>query len=197
MHLIVGLGNPGAPYARNRHNIGFRLVEHLADGASFREKFSGRVARVALSGEPVILLMPQTFMNRSGESVNAAARFYDVDASQVLVVHDELDVPFGRIKLKRGGGVAGHNGLRSIVQHLGTPDFARLRVGIGRPEVGTVHDWVLGDFSTGADVEGVLQDAARAVDRVLVEGFSAAMNHINARSKPNPKAPLPEGPEEP
>ncbi|MFK7989245.1 MAG: aminoacyl-tRNA hydrolase [Sandaracinaceae bacterium] len=195
MHLIVGLGNPGARYARNRHNIGFMLVEYLADGASFRDKFSARVARVTLAGEPVTLLMPQTFMNRSGESVQAAARFYGVEPAKVLVVHDELDVPFGRLKLKRGGGVAGHNGLRSIVQHLDTPDFSRLRLGIGRPEVGTVHDWVLGDFSTGADVASVLQDAARAVERVLVEGFSAAMNHVNAR-KPTPKAPF-EAPDEP
>ncbi len=181
MHLIVGLGNPGARYAKNRHNVGFRVVEQLADGAVFKDKFNGRVARVTLGGEPAVLLMPMTFMNRSGESVQAAARFYDVDLSDVLVVHDELDVPFGRIKLKHGGGVAGHNGLRSIVQHAGGPEFSRLRVGIGRPEVGTVHDWVLGDFSTGADVAGVLQDAARAVERVLVEGLSAAMNHINAR----------------
>jgi PTH1 family peptidyl-tRNA hydrolase len=185
MHLVVGLGNPGAAYARNRHNVGFMVVDRLAEaaGASFREKWKGRFTKARVAGGEVVLLEPLTFMNRSGESVQAAMRFFGVPLSEVLVVHDELDLPFGTLRLKRGGGVAGHNGLRSIVQHCGGPDFLRARIGIGRPPHGSPEGWVLGDFDAdqGAALPSVLDDAARAVEAVIAEGISAAMNAVNAR----------------
>lgn len=191
MHLVVGLGNPGPRYAKNRHNVGFMVVEALgaAAGASFREKFSGRFAKVSLRGRDVVLLEPGTFMNRSGDAVREAMGFFRVPLADLLVVHDELDLAFGTVKLKQGGGTAGHNGLRSIVAQCGGPEFARLRVGIGRPEVGTVHDWVLSDFSPPASAElpSVLDEATRAVEAVIVEGISAAMNTVNARAKAKPK----------
>lgn len=188
MHLVVGLGNPGPRYARNRHNVGFMVVDRLAGeaNAAFREKFKGRYATVRLGGEPVVLVKPSTYMNLSGESVQPAMRFFDVPASRLLVVHDELDLPFGTVRLKKGGGAAGHNGLRSIIQHCG-PDFLRLRVGIGRPAQGTVESWVLSDFdaSEGAALPDVLSDATRAVEAVVVRGISAAMNTFNVRTQSN------------
>lgn len=185
MFLVAGLGNPGPKYAKNRHNVGFMVVERLAGPGPWREKYKGRFARVRLGGEDVVLLEPLTFMNLSGESVQAAMQFFKVPPDRLLVVHDELDLPFGTVRLKKGGGVAGHNGLKSIVQHCGGPGFARLRVGIGRPERGAVESHVLSDFSSeeGAALEDVLNDATRAVEAVLAEGLSAAMNAVNARDR--------------
>ena len=190
LHLVVGLGNPGPRHARNRHNVGFMVVGAIAEaaGVSFREKFSGRFTRANLEGGDVVLLTPLTFMNRSGESVAEAAQFFQVPLERVLVVHDELDLPFGQLKLKSGGGLAGHNGLRSIAERTGTRDFGRLRVGIGRPEAGSILDWVLGDFEAadieaGAALPAVLSEATRAVSRVLMDGLPAAMNTVNARTK--------------
>jgi PTH1 family peptidyl-tRNA hydrolase len=143
--LVVGLGNPGREYASHRHNVGFLVVEELASrlrADAFRDKFSAQWTRGACrSGaaggdEQVVLLQPQTFMNESGRSVQPAAAFFKVEPGNVLVVHDELDLPFGDVRLKMGGGHAGHNGLRSIIQHLGTSDFPRLRFGVGRPPPG-------------------------------------------------------------
>ncbi len=187
MHLVVGLGNPGPSYANNRHNVGFMVVDRLAGsaGADLRSKFDGRFAKVRIAGEDVVLLEPLTFMNRSGESVQAAMRFFKVTLSGVLVVHDELDLPFGTVRLKRGGGVAGHNGLRSVVQHCGGPDFGRVRIGIGRPARGRPEGWVLGDFDAdqSASLPDVLEDAARAVEAAVGEGLSAAMNSVNTRKR--------------
>ena len=189
MHLVVGLGNPGLEYAKNRHNVGFMVVERLGGADPWREKWKSRFARVRVGGEGVVLLEPLTFMNRSGEAVQPAMRFFDVPLERVLVVHDELDLPFGTLRLKKGGGVAGHNGLKSVVQHCGGPDFARLRIGIGRPARGAVEKHVLSDFSSeeGAALEDVLHDAARAVTAVMTEGLSAAMNAVNARAKTESK----------
>ncbi|HEY8429596.1 MAG TPA: aminoacyl-tRNA hydrolase [Sandaracinaceae bacterium] len=184
MHLVVGLGNPGPRYAGHRHNVGFRVVERLAGEAEFRPAWKGRAARVRLAGDEVVLLEPLTYMNRSGESVELAIRELEVPLADVLVVHDELDLPFGTIRLKRGGGAAGHNGLKSIIARCGA-DFARLRIGIGRPPEGTVEEWVLGDFDEGesARLEDVLNDAARAVEAVVGVGLTAAMNTVNARRR--------------
>ena len=133
--LVVGLGNPGADYAQTRHNAGFWLCERLAagHGASFaaESRFHGLVAKAPAAGG--WLLMPQTFMNRSGQSVGALARFYRIEPAEILVVHDELDIPPGQLRLKFGGGLGGHNGLKDITAHLGTQDFWRLRIGIGHP----------------------------------------------------------------
>lgn len=187
MHLVVGLGNPGPEHARNRHNVGFMVVERLAESAGerLREKLQGRFAKTRLAGEPVVLLEPLTYMNHSGESVQRAMRFFDVPLERVLVVHDELDLALGTLRLKRGGGVAGHNGLASVVKHCGGPDFMRLRVGIGRPEQGTVRRHVLSDFSSGegATLEDVLTQATRAVEAVVADGIDAAMNALHARPR--------------
>src|SRR3989440_7083807 len=149
--LVVGLGNPGREYARNRHNVGWLVVEELARrrGGSWRSKFSGQLAEVRIDGHKVALLKPETFMNDSGRSIKAAMQFFKLEPDTVLVVHDEGDFDLGRLQARLGGGLAGHNGLRSIAQHLGTPDFLRLRVGVGRPERGdprSLADFLLADF---------------------------------------------------
>jgi PTH1 family peptidyl-tRNA hydrolase len=194
MHLVVGLGNPGLEYTRNRHNVGFMVVERLARELSpeprFVERYRARFAEGRLpSGAPIALLEPLTFMNVSGEAVRAAMEALGVPLERVLVVHDELDLGFGVLRLKQAGGAAGHRGLRSIIECCGGPGFARLRVGIGRPapsedgEVRTVIEWVLGDFDSGesAALPDVLGDAARAVGAVVEHGVVAAMNTFNAR----------------
>lgn len=187
MHLVVGLGNPGPKYAKNRHNVGFMVVDRLAAelGADLRDRHRGRSAKVRLGGEDVVLLEPLTYMNRSGESVQEAMHFYKVPLPSVLVVHDELDLPFGALRLKQGGGAAGHNGLRSIIACCGGPDFARLRIGIGRPpHGGPVHGWVLGDFDAteSARLPDVLKLAPPRVEAVIADGIASAMNRFNARA---------------
>src|SRR3982751_2791457 len=133
--LVVGLGNPGREYARHRHNVGHMVVDELArrHGGAWRAKFSGRVADVRIDDHRVALLKPETFMNDSGRSVSAAQRFYKLQPDAVLVVHDEIDLEPGRLQARKGGGLAGHNGLRSIASHLRSQEFLRLRVGVGRP----------------------------------------------------------------
>jgi PTH1 family peptidyl-tRNA hydrolase len=137
IRLIVGLGNPGAAYERTRHNAGFWLLDHLADdlktGFASEKAFFGSVAKARVDGEQIILLKPMTYMNRSGQAVGAVARFYKLNPDQVLVAHDELDLLPGQVKMKQGGGHAGHNGLKDIQAALGTPNFWRLRIGIGHP----------------------------------------------------------------
>ncbi|MCA9525750.1 MAG: aminoacyl-tRNA hydrolase [Myxococcales bacterium] len=182
--LVVGLGNPGPRYAGNRHNVGFMVVDRLADGAGLplsRTRFSGRYAAGNLEGKPAALLEPDTFMNLSGKSVSAARSFFNVEVGNILVIHDELDLPFGTIRLKVGGGHAGHNGLRSIVAQLGTADFVRLRVGIGRPQHGAVSDFVLADFSREERewLPDLLDRGVDAVRLALRDGPRMAMNVIN------------------
>jgi len=150
MKLIVGLGNPGAKYAQNRHNIGFMAVDEIARAQGFgpwRSKFHGAVSEGVIDGEKVLLLKPETFMNVSGQSVGAAMRFYKLAASDVVVFHDELDLAPGKLRVKRGGGHAGHNGLRSLHQHIGA-DYERVRLGIGHPgDKRMVSNYVLSDFA--------------------------------------------------
>ncbi|MGR3463095.1 MAG: aminoacyl-tRNA hydrolase [Sagittula sp.] len=164
MQLFVGLGNPGAKYTRNRHNIGFMAVDAIAADHGFgpwRAKFRGRVAEGSLGGEKVLLLKPETFMNLSGESVGEAARFYKLGPGDVVVFHDELDLAPGKLRVKRGGGHAGHNGLRSIHAHLGA-EYARVRLGIGHPgHKDRVSGYVLQDFAK-ADA-GWLDDLMRGI----------------------------------
>ena len=189
MFLIVGLGNPGKKYAKNRHNVGFMLVEHLARSNGFpelKEKFSGVWAKGEIGKEPAALLAPQTFMNVSGDSVQPAAAFLKVEPQKIIVVHDELDLPWREVRLKVGGGHAGHNGLRSIIERLGTPDFLRVRVGIGRPPPGfkgDVADYVLQNFDAmeSAEMPDVLASAEKAVGLVLQKGPAAAMNAFHAK----------------
>ena len=152
MWLFVGLGNPGDKYSKNRHNVGFMILDHIADNypafSGFRSKFQGETTEGRLNGQKVVLLKPTTYMNNSGQSVAQAAKFYKIDPNKVLVFHDELDLKPGEVRVKQGGGNAGHNGLKSIQAHLGTPDFWRARIGIGRPQhKGQVSNFVLDDFS--------------------------------------------------
>jgi peptidyl-tRNA hydrolase, PTH1 family len=187
--LLVGLGNPGKKYAGHRHNVGFMVVErwleHHGSGDAWRDRFHGRFTTVAgFAGGRVLVLEPMTFMNRSGKSVAAAASFHDVSPERIVVVHDELDFPFGRIAIKDGGGHGGHNGLRDLVAALGSRDFVRVRVGIGRPARGDVSSWVLADFDSAdaAELPEVVDRAQAAVTCVMTRGVMAAMNEFNQTS---------------
>ncbi|MCA9528842.1 MAG: aminoacyl-tRNA hydrolase [Myxococcales bacterium] len=181
MYLIVGLGNPGPKYAGNRHNVGFMVAERLAarwGAPAFRAKLKGVFTKARFAGEDAVLLCPQTYMNLSGESVQAAMRFFKVPGERLVCIHDELDLPFGTLRVKVGGGTAGHNGLRSIVQHLGDGDFVRLRFGIDRPRSGQVVGYVLSDFDTSerAELPDLLERGCDMVESVVRDGPRAAMN---------------------
>jgi peptidyl-tRNA hydrolase, PTH1 family len=184
--LVVGLGNPGREYSSTRHNIGFMVADELArrhDG-SWRSKFSGEVADVRVDGARLVLLKPQTYMNESGRSVAAAAKFYKVDPEGLLAVHDEVDLDPGRMQARLGGGLAGHNGLRSVASALRTPEFLRLRIGVGRPERGDprpVADWVLSPFDPAVDVGELVGRAADAVETLVREGLEEAQQRFNER----------------
>ena len=186
LHLIVGLGNPGADYAKTRHNAGFLLVEKLAEqwqaGWTNERKFQARVARAECASKKVLLAEPQTFMNLSGEAVGALVKFYQLPLEKILVVVDDADLPLGEIRLRPGGGTGGHHGLESVTQHLGSKDFARLRIGIGRKnEAREITGHVLGKF--GADesalLEKVLERAANQMAYWLDAGLQKAMNQFN------------------
>src|SRR5438309_8393457 len=184
--LVVGLGNPGRDYARNRHNVGSMVVDELArrHAGSWRGKFSGRLAEVRIDGHKVALLKPETYMNESGRSVQAAARFFKVEPDAILVVHDEGDFDLGRLQARRGGGLAGHNGLRSIAQQLGTAEFLRLRIGVGRPERGDrrpLADWVLANFEPHDNAEELVASSADAVEVLAADGVTQAQARINTR----------------
>lgn len=184
--LVVGLGNPGREYERNRHNVGRMVVDELArrhEGA-WRSKFNGQLADIRIDSHKVALLKPETYMNDSGRSVRAAASFFKVQPDAILVVHDEGDFDLGRLQARAGGGLAGHNGLRSIAQHLGTSDFLRLRVGVGRPVRGdrrTLADFVLDDFDPHDDAQGLVAKAADAVETLDAEGLDSAQRRFNER----------------
>jgi PTH1 family peptidyl-tRNA hydrolase len=182
--LVIGLGNPGREYARNRHNVGWMVADELArrHGAAWRSKFNGELSELQLDGHKVALLKPQTFMNESGRSVAAAARFFKVEPDAILVVHDEIDLEPGRLQARFDGGHAGHNGLRSIEQHLGTRNFLRLRVGVGRPGRGdrrSPADYVLSNFEPADDAETLVSRAADAVETLDAEGLDRAQAQFN------------------
>jgi len=184
--LVVGLGNPGREYARNRHNVGWMVVDELArrHGGSWKAKFNGRLSEIRVDGHKLALLKPETYMNESGRSVGSAATFFKVDPDAVLIVHDEGDFDLGRLELKYGGGLAGHNGLRSIAQHLKTQDFLRLRIGVGRPERGDprpLADYVLSDFAPHDDAEALIARAADDVEQLDAEGLERAQARVNRR----------------
>jgi PTH1 family peptidyl-tRNA hydrolase len=191
MKLIVGLGNPTAQYERTRHNIGFRAVEHF--GAAHRIRLDGRKWKAVygageVEDEKVLLLLPQTYMNLSGEAAAEAARFYKVDVGDVVAVHDELDLPLGRLQLKRGGGSAGHNGLKSLVEQLGSPDFLRFRVGVSRPPPKwDAAAYVLAHF-TGEEekqLPAIFDRVSEGLELLIAKGASTAMNAVNRK----PEAP--------
>ena len=186
MHLIVGLGNPGADYAKTRHNAGFLLVEKLAAqwkaGWNNERKFAARMAKANHRGKKVLLCEPQTFMNLSGESVAAVMQFYQLPSENILVVVDDADLPLGEIRLRPGGGSGGHHGLESVAQHLGSKEYARLRIGIGRKnEARQITGHVLGKFSAdeSALLEKVLERAAMQLECWLTAGLQKAMNQFN------------------
>jgi peptidyl-tRNA hydrolase, PTH1 family len=182
--LVVGLGNPGREHASDRHNAGWMVVDELArrhDG-SFRSKFSGKLAEVRVGELRLALLKPETYMNLSGGSLAAAGRFFKLPTEQIAVVHDDVDLDTGRIQVRLGGGLAGHNGLRSVRQALGSAEFLRVRVGVGRPGRGDrrpVADYVLSPFQPEDDAEALIERAAAAVEVLASEGLEAAQRRFN------------------
>ncbi|OIN86613.1 MAG: aminoacyl-tRNA hydrolase [Alphaproteobacteria bacterium CG1_02_46_17] len=199
MILIVGLGNPGSEYERNRHNIGFMAVDEIAkkyDFPAFRQKYKGHYTEGTIKEEKVALLKPQTYMNESGRSVGEVAKFYKVPTSDIIVFHDELDVAPGKLKIKIGGGAAGHNGLRSMDDWLDNPDYKRVRMGIGHPgDKDRVHGYVLGNFPKSDDdwLEKLLLAVAKEVPALLKGDDAGFLNNVaRATQPPKPKKEKPE-----
>jgi peptidyl-tRNA hydrolase, PTH1 family len=196
--LIVGLGNPGAKYDRTRHNIGFDLIDQLAKRwqipVSDQKRFQGMVGEAWVERQKIVLLKPQTFMNLSGQSVRSVLDWYKLAPTEVLVLYDDLDLPLGKLRIRLAGSAGGHNGMKSIISHLGTPTFPRLRMGIGKSQDETISH-VLGKFSAAESsiVAEILQLAADAVDLSVSAGVEKSMNKFNNRSvlveaEPLPKA---------
>jgi peptidyl-tRNA hydrolase, PTH1 family len=182
--LVAGLGNPGREYERTRHNAGWMVVDELArrTDSSFRSKFNGRLSEARLGDQRLALLKPETYMNESGRSIAAALRFFKVPPEDLLVVHDDVDLEPGRLQARLGGGLAGHNGLRSIAQALGTQAFLRLRIGVGRPGRGDrrpVADYVLSPFEGEVDVDEVIARATDAAETIVRTGLEAAQARFN------------------
>ncbi len=182
--LIAGLGNPGREYERHRHNAGWMVVDELArrHEGSFKSKFNGRLAETRIGESRVALLEPETYVNESGRSISAAARYFKVSPDELLVVHDDVDLDVGRLQARLGGGLGGHNGLRSIAQALGTPEFLRLRIGVGRPGRGDprdIADYVLSRFDPDEDAEGIVSRSADAVELLLSEGLTVTQQRFN------------------
>ncbi|MGQ9715780.1 MAG: aminoacyl-tRNA hydrolase, partial [Anaerolineae bacterium] len=188
--LVVGLGNPGPEYVRNRHNVGFLCLDRLAErhGISpWRRKHHALVAEGLVAGHPVVLAKPQTFMNLSGQAVRPLMRHYGVALADLLVVHDDLDLDLGVLRLRRQGSSAGHKGVQHIIDTLGSREFPRLRIGVGRPAHGDPVDYVLSDFTLDESIviDRALDRAVEAIVAWLERGIEAAMNAFNA-APPNP-----------
>lgn len=185
--VVVGLGNPGPRYEQTRHNAGALAVGVVAErvAAPFRRHKSGCLAaEIRLADRPAVLARPLRYMNESGLSVRELVRWYHAELANLVVVHDEIDLPFGTVRVKRGGGTAGHNGLRSVVDHLGSAHFGRVRIGVSRPRGRRdAADWVLDEFSSSErrDLPGLLGRAADAVERIAADGLDATMNEFNVR----------------
>ncbi|MGP4063135.1 aminoacyl-tRNA hydrolase [Halobacillus sp. H74] len=187
MKCIVGLGNPGKKYEQTRHNVGFMVIDELADKNGWslnQKKFSGMYTMERVNGEKVILLKPQTYMNLSGESLRPLMDYFDIELEDVLVIYDDLDLPPGKIRLRKKGGHGGHNGIRSIIEQLGTKEFKRLRIGVGRPEGSkSVIDHVLGSF-TSEEKEAVRESIQQATDACgawTTYSFNEVMNDYNVK----------------
>ncbi|AYF45990.1 MULTISPECIES: aminoacyl-tRNA hydrolase [Halobacteriovorax] len=184
-YLIVGLGNPGSEYKGTRHNIGWDIMNFIkpVKDLNFKEKFKGIWSSFETDEDKFYVLMPQTYMNLSGESVIPFANYFKVEAENILVIHDELDLPWGTIAFKDGGGLAGHNGLKSIAGQLGHNNFKRLRMGIGRPTHGDVSSWVLGRYH-GAEadfIDDYLEKASKAVECYVKNGFKTAIQRYKKK----------------
>jgi peptidyl-tRNA hydrolase, PTH1 family len=190
LKLLVGLGNPGPEYARTRHNVGFLVADEVARllGTGFHlRKFGAEIAEGAAGGEKVWVVKPQTYMNHSGEAVGAAMRFWKLEPADLVVVHDDLELDAFRVQVKVGGGHGGHNGLKSVNAHVGTAEYARVRVGVGRPAPQVdPADWVLGRFPRAEDrlVVDVVERGASAARMVVEDGAAKAMNEFNRRRAP-------------
>lgn len=190
IQLIVGLGNPGPEYVNTRHNVGFWLVEHLCEQQKtplcLETKFKGHVATVSFQGRPIRALLPMTYMNRSGQSVSALSQFFKIEPNQILVIHDELDLPPGSARLKFDGGDGGHNGLKDIISHLGTKQFYRLRLGIGHPgNRDEVSDYVLHrpSLSDKQKILTSIEQALHVLPDVVNGNFNKAMNALHTIAK--------------
>lgn len=196
MWMIVGLGNPGKKYGRNRHNIGFMVLDAVVEREglrAWRDNFGGKVCSCAIDGHNLIIFKPMEFMNQSGFAVARVAHFHQVEPSHIIVIHDDIDLPLGRIRLKAGGGHGGHNGVRSIASQLGSPDFLRVRLGVGKPTredgvtpgEGEISRYVLSDFTASEQptVDELIQTGCDAVGAILNQGIRAAMNKFNGPGK--------------
>ena len=184
--LIVGLGNPGNQYSQTRHNIGFMVMDLLEKEYSlnWKEKFKGFCAQTNSDDEKIYFLKPQTYMNLSGESVSALCSFFKIEVFDILVVYDEIELPFATLVLRKGGGLAGHNGLKSITTQLGTQDFLRLRLGVGRPIHGDIADYVLSNFSSEEKITlpSFLEGARSAVEKFIKSGFEKAATECSKKN---------------
>lgn len=201
MFVVVGLGNPGEQYARNRHNVGFQCVKYLADrhGLAFSEKkHQARIASGSIVGQRVVLAKPGTFMNESGRSVRALVDWHKIEPErELMVIYDDMDLPFGTLRLRADGSAGGQNGMKSIIQYLGMQTFPRLRVGIGRPQAERdPRNYVLENWSRdqAEELPALYGRVADAVELWLAEGLLAAMNRFNTQDKPRPARPVPPPP---
>jgi peptidyl-tRNA hydrolase, PTH1 family len=187
MKLIVGLGNPGRQYEETRHNVGFKVIDELSDQLHIpldKAKFNGVFGQGMVNGEKVLLLKPLTYMNLSGESIRPLMDYYDILVEDILVVYDELDLPVGKIRLREKGSAGGHNGMKSIIQHLGTQEFKRIRIGINRPTNSMkIADYVLGRFPAEElqDIKDAIQKSAEAAEKWVSTSFLQVMNEFNAK----------------
>ena len=188
--VVAGLGNPGKEYAGSRHNTGYRVVDRIAQAQHVqfgRRRFQGATGEAEISGQRVLLVKPETYYNRSGDCVSALLGYFKVPPERLIVIHDELDLEPGRIRLKSGGGDAGNNGVRSVVRSLGTPDFIRVRIGVGKPPPGNAdHRHILEPVGPGGtgDSDPVLERAAQAVEAIVTQGLARAMGQYNQRAEP-------------
>ncbi len=187
MYLIAGLGNPGKQYENTRHNAGFMALDALADqlGTSIEEKkHKALCGKGMIGGEKVILLKPQTFMNLSGESIRAAADFYKVDPDHIMVIYDDISLEPGQLRIRKKGSAGGHNGIKSIIAHLGTQEFPRIKVGVGaKPDRMDLADYVLGHFSQieSRVMDDAAKEAGQAAQAIILDGIEAAMNRYNSK----------------
>jgi PTH1 family peptidyl-tRNA hydrolase len=186
VYLVAGLGNPGIKYRNTRHNVGFKVINLWAKSLGIRlsgRRFGSRNTRTIFRGKPVILLLPLTYMNQSGKSVRACVDFFDPGTENILVIHDDIDLPVGKIRIVRGGGAGGHKGVLSIMQHLGTREFPRLKIGVGRPHDNgdSIEDYVLSPFYGDEKeiIQQVIQVAVHACELFIADGIETTMNHIN------------------